>query len=122
MAKMLIVDDCEDNRAFCELIARMFNIEVKQAESVDEAFSILADGYKPGVILLDLVMPGRPPEELVEHVKSQTEFADTKIILTSALRELRLMAANMGADDSLRKPYDMPEFLDSFRKYSLSAG
>ncbi len=122
MAKMLIVDDCEDNRAFCELIAQMFSIEVKQAQDVDEAFTILAEGFYPRVILLDLIMPGRTPEELVEYVKSRAELRDTKIVLTSALRELRLMAEKMGADDALLKPYNMPEFMDSFRKYSLSAG
>lgn len=122
MAKMLIVDDCEDNRAFCELIAHLFNIEVKLASSVDEAFSILEEGYDPRVILLDLVMPGRAPEELVQFVKSAPHMKDTKIVLSSALRELRVIAANMGADDVLSKPYNMPDFVDSFRKFSLVAG
>ena len=122
MAKMLIVDDCEDNRAFCELIAHMFNIEVKLASTVDDAFKILEGGYVPRVILLDLVMPGRPPEELVTHVKSNPEYRETKIVLTSALRELRVIAASMGADGALKKPYNMPDFVDSFRRYSLVAG
>lgn len=122
MAKMLIVDDCEDNRAFCELIAHLFNIDVKLASSVDEAFTILDQGYDPRVILLDLVMPGRAPEELVQHVKSSPQLKDTKIVLSSALRELRVIASNMGADDVLKKPYNMPDFVDSFRKFSLVAG
>jgi CheY-like chemotaxis protein len=122
MAKMLIVDDCEDNRAFCELIAHMFSIDVKLASTVDEAFEILGSGYVPGVILLDLVMPGRPPEELVAHIKATPSFSETKIVLTSALRELRVIAASMGADGALKKPYNMPDFVDSFRKYSLVAG
>ena len=122
MAKMLIVDDCEDNRAFCELIAHMFNIEVKQASDVDEAFKILDEGYTPRVILLDLVMPGRAPEDLVTFVKTHPRMTQTKIVLTSALRELRQMAATMGADDALKKPYNLPDFVDSFRKYSLVAG
>lgn len=122
MAKMLIVDDCEDNRAFCELIAHLFQIEVKLASSVDEAFEILEQGYDPRVILLDLVMPGRAPEELVQFVRNSPELKDTKIVLSSALRELRVIAANMGADDVLKKPYNMPDFVDSFRKFSLVAG
>ena len=119
MAKMLIVDDSADNRDFCELIAQMYNIEVMQADSVDSAFKVLQTGYVPTVILLDLVMPGRAPEELVEFVKHEPTLKDTKVVLTSALRELRLIGDAMGADETLRKPYNMNEFVDSFRKTSL---
>lgn len=121
MAKMLIVDDSADNRDFCELIAKMYNVEVKQAADVDEALAILQTGYTPGVILLDLMMPGRQPDDLVDYVKQKPRLAHTKVILTSAVRDLGLIAKDMGADESLRKPYNMREFVDSFRRTSLIA-
>jgi len=122
MNSMLIVDDCADNREFCRLIAEVLKFEVKLAANVDEAFEILYGGFVPRVILLDFMMPGRLPDELVKYVKQKPELAQTKVILTSAVRDVRTVAQDMGADQFLRKPYDINEFVESFRKISPVAG
>jgi len=114
------VDDSPDNRSFCELIAQMFNFEpVKLACDADEAIKLIEGGFKPSVILLDLIMPGSDPEVLVKLVRSKPDLQETSIVLMSAIREVKRTALNMGADGSLRKPFAMDKLADSFRKLSI---
>lgn len=121
MSNMLIVDDSIDNRHFCELIANMCDIKVEQAANVDEAMSIIDNGYQPNVVLLDLMMPGRSPEELVQRVKGDSRLSETKIVLISALREVNKKAKDWGVNGALHKPFNMPKFIDAFRRFSMRA-
>lgn len=120
MAKMMIVDDSLDNREFCGLMARMFDIEVDFAQDVDQALELLKNGSRPNIILLDLMMPGRSPNELVDYVHNDEELQAAKIVLISALREVRQLAKDWEVDGALRKPFDMPKFIDTFRKFSMT--
>jgi len=121
MASILIVDDSLDSRAFCGLIVEMHNISVEQAKDVDEAFAILATGFKPDVVLIDLIMPGRRPEELVKRIKDDRALARTKVVVMSALPEVKARALKMGADTSVHKPFSMPKFVDALGLHSLSS-
>src|SRR5665213_224542 len=121
MASILIVDDSLDSRAFCGLIVEMHNISVEQAKDVDEAFEILATGFKPDVVLIDLIMPGRRPEELVKRIKDDRGRASTKVVVMSALPEVKARALKMGADTSMHKPFTMPKFVDALGLHALSS-
>lgn len=119
-SSMLIVDDSPDNRSFCELIAQMFNFEpVMVAEDADQAIRILGEGFKPDVVLLDLIMPGSDPEELIKTVRARDDLKETSVVLMSAIREVSKVAQSMGADDAIRKPFAMEKLVDRFRRYSI---
>jgi CheY-like chemotaxis protein len=121
MSQVLIVDDSADSRSFCELIARICELEVSEAGSVDEALRAIDAGLKPRVILLDLVMPGQAPEVLVERVKRDRDLADTKVILMSALKEAPARAQLMGADEALAKPLDLTRFVHRLKIHTQEA-
>lgn len=120
MSKVLIVDDSTDSRAFCELIASMLNVKVEKADCVDQAIMALDAGLQPDLILLDLMMPGRAPGELVKRVKEDPTLSGTRIVIMSAMREIHEMATAMGADDAMMKPLDMAKFADQLRPYSMA--
>ncbi len=109
---MLIVDDSADSRSFCELMAQMFDVEVTQARNVDEAIKALDEGSEPDVVLLDLIMPGKLPEELVERVRGDLKLKATKVVIMSAIKEVSARAKKMGANASIRKPFTMLRFAD----------
>jgi DNA-binding response OmpR family regulator len=113
MASILIVDDSLDSREFCGLIVEMHNVSVKQAKDVDEAISILNEGWKPDVVLVDLIMPGRHPGDLIKRVKGDKSLSGTKVVVMSALPEVKIRARKMGADSSVHKPFSMPIFVDA---------
>jgi CheY-like chemotaxis protein len=65
---------------------------------------------KPGVILLDLKMPGMDGFAVIEWLRQQTWYADIPIIVISGLTSPQEIARAMelGADDYLVKPVDLP--------------
>ncbi len=48
---ILIVDDSEDSRSYCEIIADMYSAKVIKARDVEEAMGLLAKGVKPDVMM-----------------------------------------------------------------------
>lgn len=118
---VLVVDDSADTREFCELIARMFSMDVMQAHNADAAVKKLKSEVVPDLVLLDLMMPGSPPGLIIETLRADPRFLQTRIVIMSALREVGRIARDMGADGSLRKPFDMAAFVDMLRKYSLTS-
>jgi len=121
MSSILIVDDSLDSREFCGLIVEMHNIPVKQAGNVDEALKILEEGFTPDVVLVDLMMPGRRPEELVKFIKATPRLAHSKVVVMSALPEVKNRARKMGADTSVHKPFTMPNFVSALGLQTLTA-
>jgi CheY-like chemotaxis protein len=65
---------------------------------------------KPGVILLDLKMPGMDGFAVIEWVRQHTWYADIPIIVISGLTSPKdiARAIELGADDFLVKPVDPP--------------
>ncbi|MGZ3722855.1 MAG: response regulator, partial [Bdellovibrionales bacterium] len=118
---ILIVDDSTDSREFCGLIVEMHNIKVRQAKDVSEAMTILDEGWKPDVVLVDLIMPGRHPSELIKRVKADKSLQATKIVVMSALPQVKNTAKKMGADNSVHKPFSMPNFVAALGLKNLTA-
>lgn len=122
MSAILIVDDSADNRSFCELIAKMFNFQkIEMAANADEAVALIEGGFKPSVVFLDFLMPGRDPKDVVTAVRSRPELKDTSVVLMSAVREVMREARKIGADDAIRKPFAMEKLVDHFRRYAIGS-
>jgi two-component system, sensor histidine kinase and response regulator len=74
---------------------------------------------KPGIILLDLKMPGMDGFEVIERLRQHPWYANIPIIVISGLTSPKEIARAMelGADDFLVKPVDPPtldEILSEF--------
>ena len=103
--KILIVDDDPLIRdMFTQILSRKgYQVETA-ADGFDAGFKI--KGFMPGLIILDLMMPGLDGFEVCRRVKEKSEIAHIKILAitgydTKENRD-RIMAA--GADDYLAKP------------------
>lgn len=122
MANVLIVDDSADMRDFCELIANMNHLKVHQSANADEALALLENGVEPDVVMLDLMMPGKKPEEFVKNLRSNPKFADTKVVIMSSLRDGEEQARAMGAQGWLRKPFDLGKISEALNPQAITAG
>jgi len=109
--KILIVDDVSTNIL---LIKRILEADytIKTAQSGEEALEILP-GYRPDIILLDIMMPGMDGYEVCKRIRSERRYAFIKIILVSArtLIDDRLKGYEVGADDYVTKPFVKRELL-----------
>jgi len=109
--KILIVDDVSTNVLLIKRILES-NYSIKTAESGEEALGILP-GFRPDIILLDIMMPGMDGYEVCRRIRSERRYAFIKIILVSAktLIDDRLKGYEVGADDYVTKPFVKRELL-----------
>ena len=103
--KILIVDD---DIQIQELFTKVLSFNGYQTEVASDGFEagIKIMSFKPGVILLDLHMPGMDGFEVCKKVKENPATAHIKILIITGYgsdeNRDRIMGA--GADDYLAKP------------------
>ena len=112
---VLYIDDTEEN---LELIGSLLS-ELRPGLALRTATngldgSLLAEGQRPDVLLLDLNLPDISGEEVMRRLRARPQTGDVPVIVLSAdstTRNInRLLEA--GADAYLTKPVNVPQFLD----------
>ena len=108
--KLLIVDDeaeiCEFLKSFFE--DRDFKVEI--AFAGDQALAKV-ERFKPGVVLLDIQMPGMDGLQALKKIKEK--FPATKVIMVTAVETQDKIeeAMRSGADNYITKPLSL-EYLE----------
>ncbi|RXK59342.1 response regulator transcription factor [Lacibacter luteus] len=103
--KILIADDEPDILEILEYNLTVEGFTVIKAKDGDEAIH-LAKQQQPDLIILDVMMPRKTGMEVCQILRSQAEFANTLIIILTALNDeaSHLKGFEMGADDYVSKP------------------
>jgi excisionase family DNA binding protein len=112
--KVLLVDDEPD---IVEMIHKALDqdgrFEVRTAGNGFDA-GMMVKEYRPDLIVLDVMLPDINGKEVCHRVRADTALEDVRIICISGMveddkiQELRLA----GADDFVRKPFDVDELID----------
>ena len=108
---VLVVDDNRDNTEIIQRYLGVRGYEVSVAHSGDEALGLL-ERVRPGVVLLDVMMPGRDGWEVCRLMRAHPVLGKRmRIIMVTALDEWddRRQALQTGADDYVAKPFDLPK-------------
>ena len=107
-AKILLVDDKDENLVALEAALRPLDQDLVTARSGEEALRcLLNDDF--AVILLDVQMPGMDGFETAAQIKERERSRDIPIIfLTAISREMhqQLRGYEVGAVDYMAKPFD----------------
>jgi DNA-binding response OmpR family regulator len=114
MARVLVVDDEENQVRVLAIGLRLEGFEVLTARSADTAFDVLA--REPvDIAILDLMMPGTNGLELARQVRHH--YPKVRVVLTSAyhLSERQLARADCGVVGFVPKPYELAELADFLR-------
>ena len=111
--RVLVVDDNPQMRRALRVGLVKHDFEVQLASSGEEALD-LAASMAPGLILLDLMLPGRSGLEVCRELR---EWTQVPIIMLSARgqEQDKVVALDCGADDYLTKPFGMAELLARIR-------
>ncbi len=107
--KVLVVEDEWINR---EILANMLSEEydVIFAENGQQAMdTIRRDGDSISLILLDLMMPVMSGEEVLKECKSDRDLSRIPVIVMTQEEKAEVSSIRAGADDFIKKPYNMPE-------------
>ena len=112
MAKILAVDDQEDNLDLLRQILEDNNFDVVTAMNGREAIEKV-ESESPDVILLDVQMPEMDGYEACDHLKKNEKTKDIPIIfLTASTGEANVVKGlTLGADDYITKPFNEKELL-----------
>jgi len=105
--KVLIVDDEAGIR---EVLKEYFeseytDLEIDTAENANAALEKIENNVYH-FILLDIVMPGMDPFDLLKKVKEMNKLIQVIIITGNSTLDKVLNALEFGADDYLTKPFD----------------
>lgn len=106
-ARILVVDDVEDNRVLLERRLKRQGHAVESAENGRVALEMVQDGSFD-LILLDVMMPEMDGYEVLQRLKQSPETRHLPVIMISALDDLSsvVRCIERGAEDYLPKPFD----------------
>lgn len=115
--QVLVIDDEPTIRETVALALGSEDIPVQVAGDGAEALRILRDGYRPDVILLDLMMPGMNGWEFRREQQADPAIADIPVVVFSGAGEADLHARQMGAHASLSKPVTLEMLVGTVRRF-----
>ncbi len=114
---LLVVDDNEMNRDVLGRMLRQAGVEVRCAESGEEAVAAVAERSFDAV-LMDMVMPGMGGCEATRQIKAMPGRASIPVLMVTAnvLEEGSAAARSAGADGFVSKPFRFEDMLDELAR------
>lgn len=106
-ARVLIVDDDEDIRAYLEVTLELAGFEVVQAVDGETGLRAAFE-CEPALIVLDVMMPGLDGLEVLRRLRVDSRTSHLPVILLTAKAQPDDTVAGLevGADDYVTKPFD----------------
>jgi DNA-binding response OmpR family regulator len=117
MAKRVLIADDEPNIvASLEFLMEQAGYEVKVAANGQEALE-LAASFRPDLVLLDVMMPGKNGYEVCQSIKSDPATRAVKVIMLSAKgRDIEVAKGlELGADAYVTKPFATRDLVAQIR-------
>jgi DNA-binding response OmpR family regulator len=114
---VLVVDDEEHIRNILEYNLGLHGFKVYQAEDGPTGLE-LAREKKPGMILLDWMLPGMEGLQVLEKLKADQRTRSIPVIMITVKRMVNDVgnALLRGADDYIIKPFDPEELSKMLRR------
>ena len=119
--KLLIVDDEADTLRLVSLMLERQGYEILTAKAGKTALEKV-ESDKPDLILLDVMMPNMDGFEVAKALRSDPETENIPIIMFTAKTRVddKVAGFEAGADDYIKKPFDLSNYLNLFEKYAAA--
>ncbi|MEY8766121.1 MULTISPECIES: response regulator transcription factor [Francisella] len=116
--KILIVEDEPQIKKLLEKTFLVLGYDVESASTASIATSLLGQ-YHPDVVILDLGLPDQDGQDWLKAVRVSS---DVPIIVVSARNDTEevVKALENGANDYVKKPFDMPELIARVRRQLIA--
>lgn len=114
MAKILYVEDIEDNLTLVQRIILAQGHEFYRASNAEEGFKLALDKH-PDLILLDLGLPDSDGQTLSVWLRSEPALENVPIIVLTAWPEeiARHTVEAYGLDGYLCKPFSLAKLVET---------
>jgi PAS domain S-box-containing protein len=113
----LVVDDEPMARILVRIHLEKTGIEVIEAFDGEQALEVIKD-KRPHIVITDINMPGMDGFTLLDRLKQESATKEIPVIvMTSADGETRENAFRHGANDFVKKPIEMEDFIPRVRRF-----
>ncbi len=114
---VLVVDDEPNIVLSLEFLLKQVGYEVRVARDGEAALEAIGQ-FKPGLVLLDVMMPKRDGFDVCQTIRANPEWKDVRVImLTARGREVeREKGLALGADDYVTKPFSTRDVVEKVRQ------
>lgn len=110
MKRILVVDDDQGILDAFTAILESADYQVATLSDPDKLLKTIRI-FKPGLIILDVLLSGGDGREICRNLKSKKETKSIPVIIISAHPSASQSVRASGADDFLEKPFEMEELL-----------
>ena len=117
---LLVEDDFDVREALAETL-RDEGYAVECAVDGVQALDYLRSGGRPGLILLDLMMPRMSGSEFRMVQKVDPQLADLPVVLISADGRMEEKARTLETQGAIKKPIDVDELLSTVERFNRKA-
>jgi CheY-like chemotaxis protein len=118
---LLVEDDFDVREALAETL-RDEGYSVDCVGDGQEALEYLREGARPGLILLDLMMPRMSGSEFRMVQKVDPALRHLPVVLLSADGRMEEKARTLETDGAVRKPIDLNELLSTIERFRSRDG
>jgi CheY-like chemotaxis protein len=108
---ILVVDDQTDSSDAVGLALEHEGVHVRVAHDGEEALGMLQRGFRPCVVVVDLMMPKMDGWEFRQRQLSNPEFAGIPVLIMSGYPNADKAAGTLGVRTVLKKPLSVPRLL-----------
>jgi two-component system, cell cycle response regulator DivK len=117
-ARILIVEDNEDNRALVVKVLKRRGFEMLEAVSGEEALAKVAE-FRPDLVLMDIDLAGISGFEATRRLKADPQLQAIPIVALTAYAMVgdREKALEAGCDGYLSKPVDVRRLPDQVTEF-----
>lgn len=115
-AKILVI---EDDRSVLESIISILEYSGYQAEGADRYSKKILERLqedKIDLVILDVMLSGSDGRDLVRVIKSKEEIKKIPVLMMSAYPNMEESVKKAGADDFVKKPFDIDVLLEKVKK------
>jgi two-component system response regulator RegX3 len=113
LTRVLVVEDDPSISTLMRMALRREGYEVRQCETGKRTLELVR-AWQPELILLDLGLPDADGRDLTREIRSTS---DVPLIMVTGRSEGadKVSGLELGADDYIVKPFDLPELLSRIR-------
>ncbi|UEG53352.1 response regulator [Mucilaginibacter daejeonensis] len=103
---VLVVEDNTHLREYIQSVLKE-EYQVYTASNAEKGYEAIVK-YSPDLVVTDIMMDGKNGVELCAQIKADPKYSHIPVILLTAITDdqMRLTAAQTGADDYLTKPFE----------------
>ena len=109
---ILLVEDDPDSRACMRSLLEQEGYVVHTAADGAEALRRLRSGLRPGLIVLDLMMPGMDGFQFRKAQLADPKLSAIPVVVYSGHHDAKANAAQLEPTAYIQKPIDFDSFLD----------